>query len=201
MEPLFGNQPNILSASDQPLTRQINTSTKFSILGKTYEIRPPSHWLCRVIAEYKLEHEEKQAREKLSAKTLRDSLDVADEKASAANELDQSLKIFRETIKLLWQIEGVTDEFAIRFVQLILLDAEKPDWKDTAKGFPSRELLDTVVPYEKLFRFSSPVEMNALIELYNEMQKPAEMRKNFQRWGLMEALMRDSVGQGSGASS
>lgn len=206
MQPLFdtatpkNSEP--LSASDQKITitRPLGVPVKFTIAGKEYEIRPPSHWLLRIIGEYKLEHREKLIREGVSAKSLYENLFGSENnpETESISDVDKNLKVVRNMAKFFWKVGEVTDEFAIKLVQLILLDAEKPDWKDTAKGFPSKDLLDSVVTYDTLYRHSNSLEMGALLELYDGMQKPEEMRKNFEKWGIMELLTRGSAGQDSG---
>lgn len=198
--PLFGEESSNgngceqpFSASDQKIIyRQLFTPVKVSLLGKEYLLQPPSPFMGRVIANFKLSYLDKLMVEANAAKEVSESLK---EDAGDVARVTYFQKVFKEMFRL----TGFKKSFAMRYVQLILLDAVKPQWKDDYDDFPSDDELEKVIPFKRLDRHASEAEMSTLLEIYEQMQEPA-LEKNFERWGATEMLMRSSLGRASGES-
>jgi hypothetical protein len=77
-----------------------------------------------------------------------------------------------------------TNEYAVRTVQLILLNSKDRDWRKkyldklTTEGFPTQELLDSVISYDDLFDDANLQELNNVFEAFKQLNKPELLRKN-----------------------
>lgn len=180
-----------LSASDQKIIyRQLFTPVKVTLLGKEYMIQPPSPFMGRVIADFKLSYFDTMMKEAETAKALGDST------KSDGSDVER-VNFFKSIFKEMFRIKELKKTFAKRYVQLILLDSVKPEWKEKYDDFPPENELDAIITYRQLDRFASEAEMATLLEIYEQMQEPA-LEKNFERWGATEMLMRSSPGRDSG---
>ena len=82
------------------------------------------------------------------------------------------------------QVVASTDEYGIRTVQFILLNSKDRYWRKnhpdqlTPDGFPTQELLDSVISYDELFDDANIQELNNVVDAFNQLNKPELFRKN-----------------------
>lgn len=199
--PLFGEEIHNGNGRDQPFSasdqkiiyRQLFTPVKVTLLGKEYLLQPPSPFMGRVIANFKLSYLDKLMVEANAAKEVSESM--KEDSGDVAR-----VTYFQKVFKEMFRLTSFKKSFAMRYVQLILLDSIKPEWKDEYDDFPPDNELDKIITFKKLDRHASESEMSALLEIYEQMQEP-QLEKNFERWGATEMLMRSSLGRASGEPS
>lgn len=198
-----GNGAVGLSSSDQKITyRQLFTPVKVKLMGEEYLIQPPSPFMGKVIADYKLRYLDSIMAEVEAEKARTQAPPVSSDSQGKTTEsiqaerLEKTMRDFND----MFRIFGVKKRWALKYIQLILLDAKKPDWKERYDDFPPDDELDKIVTIRKLERMASEAEMVELMDIYEKMQEPT-MEKNFERWGVTEMLMRSLPGRASGGQS
>lgn len=91
--------------------------------------------------------------------------------------IDANEKLKDEQLK----ITDMSDRDMFRFVQLIILDGKNKKWREEYETFPPDEMLEKEgIPYKRLYRHADVAELQVLLDVYNQMNKPEYARKNFQ---------------------
>lgn len=121
----------------------------------------------------------KPRRKNAAEKTDESVNEIADKTPYLTTMLDANI----EYSELMLEMSGEKDAEMLRYVQLILLDAKNPEWKKSAPGFPKQEILDQGLPLEMIERYATLDEINVVLDVYDQMNKPELPRKNFERTG------------------
>lgn len=121
----------------------------------------------------------KPRRKNAAEKTEEPANEIADKTPYLTTMLDANI----EYSELMLEMAGEKDAEMLRYVQLILLDAKNPEWKKGATGFPDSKTLEQGLPLETLERYATLDEINIVLDVYEQMNKPELPRKNFERTG------------------
>lgn len=213
------------SASDQVIiVRKFGQKIPFEIAGLKINVKAPSFNVSAIAQHYRNKYsaeflkrlpEFREALIKvaennpgLMSKVFSNVLEGNDdEKTLAEIEVVMEMNVSTSTSNI--KFERFTDEYCLRLVQLIILDAANPDWIDDHDTYdmPSQQILDDAIPLKKLYKKAGQDDVAALLELYRGLDTPADNRKkNLRAMGYNQAEPEkkedeNSPGRGFGHAS
>lgn len=197
--------PPPMSASDQKIEyRPFASAMKVLIDGDEFNIRPPSFHVSNIIKQFKLDYMKKMSKqrdvsleigkkldeelkrareaatEKGKAVSKQTELEVADDAANMEN-VEALVNVYEELQSELFKIQDMSDREMLRLVQLIILDGKDKKWREDHETFPPDSVLEKAVPYQRLYRHADVAELQVLLDVYDQMNRPEYARKNFQK--------------------
>jgi len=195
---------------EQPASFKFFEGVALEVAGIKFTLRAPSFWLNYIISKHKNNLKNILVKEFAKSKDVFKA--IADEKKSldetvASKKADKNAKIEQQSEKkntiddyddsdlealfnlndrLLDENERfpmASDDMMFKFVQLLILDALKPEWIDDHKTYdmPEQKILDEFVSIEKLKKRARGDEIAHCIKTFNDLQKKIqESRGGFQ---------------------
>lgn len=188
-----------MSASDQRIEyRPFASAMKITLDGEEFTIRPPSFHVSNIIKQFKIDYMKKMSRQRdVSAeigkrldaelKRIRESTDEkkvenADADVEETENVEAMVNVYESLQTELFKIQDMSDREMLRLVQLIILDgdAKNKKWRDEYDTFPPEDVLEKAFSYKRLYRQADVVELQVLLDVYGQMNRPEYARKNFQ---------------------
>ncbi len=193
----------------QPEPLKFFEGVALEVAGIKFTLRAPSFWLNYIISKHKNNLKNILVKEFAKSKDVfqaiadeKKNLDetVASKKSGANPSEQQSEKkntiddyddsdleaLFNLNDRLLNENERfpmASDDMMFRFIQLLILDAMKPEWIDDHKTYdmPEPKILDEIVTMDKLKKRARGDEVAHCIKIFNDLQKKIqESRGGFQ---------------------
>jgi len=188
----------------QPEPLKFFEGVALKVAGIKFTLRSPSFWLNYIISKHKKNLKniliKELAKSKDVFKAIADEKENLDKIVASKKSEQQSKKkstiddyddsdleaLFNLNDRLLDENERfpmASDDMMFRFVQLLILDALKPEWIDDHKTYdmPEQKILDEVVSIEKLKKRARGDEIAHCIKTFNDLQKKIqESRGGFQ---------------------
>lgn len=166
------------------------------LAGEEFDIKPPSYHVSNIIRKFKLEHAKRMSQQRDSANEIMRRMEEQTKKFDAATRrrkkdksdtenIDALVQVFDEIHERVWKINDLNDKDMLRLVQLIVLDAKDKAWRRKHDSFPPDEVLETGIAYEKLYYDCDLAELQVVLDVYDQMNRPEIPRKNFQRLGTL----------------
>lgn len=191
-----GSTKSETAAEQQIIVRPFATSVKIKLAGEEFDIKPPSYHVSKIIRQFRHEHSKKISRERDNADAIMKRLDDATKKINSPDKrrkqtqdgtegIDVLLNVVDEVHEQAWKISDMGDRDMFRLVQLIVLDSKSKDWRRKHESFPPDDVLETAISYDKLYYDCDLVELQVLLDVYDQMNKPEIPRKNFYRLGTL----------------
>lgn len=178
------------SASDQIIrVRRFAMPVVITVCGKEYTIRPPSFFLSNLITDFWNDYVKQLSKKSEHFKQLlasrgKDTITGAVENIENHEiDIDKVVDTYEKFVNETREIVNLKDERIFRLVQLILYDAERPEWKDKYDSWPPDAVLDDAVPLKMLERNAALTEIDEVLQVYAQMNKPEIPRKNFELLG------------------
>ena len=198
------NAPTLSSASDQAimLTRAFGENVQIKFLGDTWIVRPPSYFVSNLVRDFKKSKAHNLQNllatfsddykehikggvfnaafiDKLFAFDKTQLVEIYDFLMSNYGELLTVHDEYRD--KALYFFNERRDDAAMELVQFILFDGKKAGWRKEAEAWPKPEELEEVVSMKTLKREASFYDLGGILKLYDELDDPEIVRKNFSR--------------------
>lgn len=198
------NVPMLGSASDQAimLTRAFGENVQIRFLGESWLVRPPSYFVHNLVADFK---KSKAHNLQNLLATFNDGYKDHIKKEVINQEFidklfsfdrTQQVEIFEFLMKNFGELLDVHDEnrdrilyffnerrddAAMELVQFILFEGRNAAWRKEAETWPKPEELEEVMPMKTLKREASFHDLGGILKLYDELDDPEIVRKNFSR--------------------
>jgi hypothetical protein len=184
------------AGEQQIIVRPFATSIKVQLAGEEFDIKPPSYHMSKIIRQFRHEHSKKISRERKNADAIMKRLDDVTKKLNVperkktkdqkeTESVDALLDVVDEVHAQAWKISDMGDSDMFRLVQLIVLDSKDKGWRRKHESFPPDEILETAISYDKLYYDCDLAELQVLLDVYDQMNKPEIPRKNFYRLGTL----------------
>ncbi len=185
-----------MSASDQKIDyRPFASAMKVTIDDEEFLIRPPSFHVSNIIRQFKMDYMKKMSRQRDVSieigKRLDEELKQLRTAAAAENKegepsdsdtknIDAMVNVYSSLQDELFKIQDLSDREMLRLVQLIILDGKNKRWREEYDAFPPDLILEEAISQKRLYRRADISELQVLLDIYNQMNKPEYARKNFQ---------------------
>lgn len=180
-----------MSASDQKIEyRPFAAAMKVTLDGEEFTIRPPSFHVSNIIRQFRLDYMKRMSKQRdvsieigkrldAELKSLRESAGKNTEAEETEN-IEAMVNVYDSLQGEIFKIQDLSDREMLRLVQLIILDGKDKRWRDEHEIFPPDAVLERAIPYQRLYRHADVAELQVVLDVYNQMNKPEYARKNFQ---------------------
>lgn len=186
-----------MSASDQMIEyRPFASAMKITLDGEEFNIRPPSFHVSNIIKQFKRDYMKKMSKQRDVSIEIGKRLDgelarlrkeagggkveSGEQAAEQTENIEALVNVYDEIQNELFKIQDVSDREMLRLVQLIILDGKDKKWRDEYDSFPPDSVIEKAIPYQRLYRHADVAELQVLLDIYNQMNRPEYARKNFQ---------------------
>lgn len=196
--------PVLGSASDQAimLTRAFGENVQIKFLGEDWLVRPPSYFVHNLVADFKKskahnlqsllaifndgykDHIKKDVinQEFIDKLFSFDKTQQVDIFEYLINNYGKLLDVHdEERDRILYFFNDRRDDAAMELVQFILFEGRNATWRKDAETWPKPEELEEVMPMKRLKREPSFHDLGGILKLYDELDDPEIVRKNFSR--------------------
>lgn len=181
------------SHSDQVIiVRSFAQKIPYEICGIKMNVQAPSFVVSQIIELYKSRYRQaiispftnfQEALQKLDRENrdlIRETFSGKHDDVEKTTKNIELIARLNDSVKIEdFKHREFSDKYTYRLAQLIILNNVNRDWIDDHETYemPSQEVLDSAIELKTLYKKANPQEINGLIELHNELDKPKEYRK------------------------
>lgn len=166
------------SASDQTIIiRRFGMPIEFEVAGKKFTLKPGSYFfnslLVDIVEEFRTDNQDIILK-------MKEFEEPEKQKKTKAEVLTERIVEFTTNLKLALSAQK---ESMFKAVRLILYDSKKPEWKAMRDSAPDDSELDTIITMKELERIATIEEINTVLDIYNQLNRPELPRQNFLELG------------------